>query len=171
MLTGQQITEGRCGASTSPMADNPQHIIGELEAVVSDIQAYLQNFCDRFETLTAQASTLPVSLTANDDSSESQYDWEAKRLQAEQRIREQVDLLSNAWLRLEDEQRSLQQTKQGLANELKARVTTIDASSTSILQCLPGSSQFAAKTEHSAIHEFERLRHEIQSSRPNIKSH
>ena len=91
-------------------------------------------------------------------------------MQAEQRIREQVDLLTNAWLRLEDEQRTLLQSKQGLANELKARAVTPEFSSASILQCLPGRSQFPTKTEQSTVHEFERLRHEIQASRPNIKS-
>lgn len=170
MLTRQPPTENSHVAATPPMGDYPQHIVGELEAVVNEIQAFLQNFCDRFETLRAQASTLPADFTDNDDSDDSSADWEIKRKQAEQRIGEQVDLLTNAWLRLEEEQRSLLQTKQGLANELKARATTFDGSSASILQCLPGESQFAAKTEHSAVHQFERLRHEIQSSRPNIKS-
>ncbi len=169
MLTRQQPTGNRHIASTPPMGDYPPHIVDELEAVINEIQAFLQNFCDRFEALTAQATTLPGDFTDNDDAAESRDDWEAKRKQAEQRIHEQVDLLTNAWLRLEDEQRSLLQTKQGLANEFKARATTFDGSSSSILQCLPGNSHFSAKTEHSAVHEFERLRHEIQSSRPNIK--
>lgn len=169
MLTRQQPT-GNGHVASTPMGGYPQHIIDELEAVINDIQTFLQNFCDRFETLTTQASTLPIDFAEDDDSAESLDDWEAKRVQAEQGIREQVELLTHAWLKLENEQRSLLQTKQGLANELKARVTTFDDSSASLLQCLPGNSQFAVKPEHSAILEFERLRHEIQSSRPNIKS-
>ena len=170
MLTRQQPSGSRHVALAPPMGDCPQHIVDELEAVVTEIQDFLQDFCDRFEKLTAQASTSPDNATDKGDSDESSGEWENKRKQAEQRIGEQVDLLTNAWLRLEDEQRALLQAKQGMANELKARATTFDGGSASRLQCLPGSSQFTANIEHSAVHEFERLRHEIQSSRPNIKS-
>lgn len=170
MLTHQQPIENRQGRSMPAVNDNTLHIADELEAVVNQIQDFLQNFCDRFETLSAQASILSVDFAEDHDYATSRDDWEDKRLQAEQRIREQVDLLTQAWLRLEDEQRSLLQTKQALANELKARSTTFDVSPASILQCLPGNSQFASKTEHAAVHEFKQLRHEIQSSRPNIKS-
>ncbi len=170
MLTHQQPTKNRVGASMPAVGDNTQYIAEELEAVVNEIQGFLQNFCDRFETLSAQASILPVEFADDHGDSQSRDAWEGKRMQAEQRIREQVDLLTQAWLRLEDEQRSLLQTKQALANELKARSSTSAFSPASILQCLPGNSQFATKTEYSAVHEFEQLRHEIQSSRPNIKS-
>ena len=170
MLTRQQPSGSRHVASAPPTSDYPQHIVDELESVVNEIHTFLQSFCDRLETLTAQASTSPANVRDSEDSGESLGDWETKRQQAEQRIGEQVDLLTIAWLRLEDERRALLQAKQGMANELKARATTFDVGSASRLQCLPGSSQFAANIEHSAVHEFERLRHEIQSSRPNIKS-
>ncbi len=170
MFTRQQPTGNGQQASTPPLGVCPQHIVEELEAVVNEIQTFLENFCERFETLTTQFSTLPADFTDDDYSADALGDWEAKRIQAEQSIRAQVDLLTSAWLRLEDEQRSLLQTKQGLANEQKARATTSHISSASMLQCLPGSLQTAAKTEHSAVDAFERLRQEIQSSRPHTKT-
>lgn len=144
-------------------------VFDELASVVSDINAFLQNFIDRFESIQAESPTSIDSLKEVDDSADTREEWDIKRLLAEQKIREQVELLTNAWLRLEEEQRALLETKKGLAVELSSRAEKKAVGIGSPVQCLPGTSHFSTKTEQSAVFEFERLRREIQANRPKAK--
>jgi hypothetical protein len=145
----------------------PSEVIEELETVIGDIGGFLQNFCNRFEELSTESFATKVNPNNNDDSAEAREDWEAQRLVAEQGLREKIELLTGAWLRLEEEQRTLLQMKNGLAVELSTRAGENTAGSVgSNMKCLPGSSRHSTKTVQSAVCEFERLRQEIQSSRP-----
>lgn len=145
----------------------PNAVIDELETVLGDISAFLQSFCYRFEEISTEPPATKVNPNKNDYSAEARADWETQRLVAEQRIREKIELLTGSWLRLEEEQRTLLQMKKGLAVELSTRERENTAGSVgSEMQRLPGSSHFSTKTVQSAVCDFERLRQEIQSSRP-----
>ncbi len=116
MRTSQQPTEKRQVAPISALGDCSQRILDELEAVVDEIDRFVQDFCERFEGSIERFSTFPANFADSAGTADSLDDLESSRQQAEQGIREQMELLTLAWLRLEDEQRALLQSKQGLAN-------------------------------------------------------
>jgi hypothetical protein len=97
---------------------------------------------------------------------EEHVHWEAKRAEVERSIREQVDLLADAWLRVEAEQRSLLQRKEGLAS--RSDKTSTGPSPQSGPKPVPVVYDSSPGPQHNAFSEFERLRAEIQSSRPYI---
>ena len=140
--------------------------VDELEAVIGDISGFLQNFCSRLERLT---TTAPIPRDATREAggiADQQVEWEANRLSVERKLRDQVDLLADAWLRLEEEQSSLLQMKKGRAENVTNRVpATASNSFGSALQDVSDSSRVPRQLQHSAVLEFDRLRQEIQSSR------
>lgn len=142
----------------------PNVVIDELNSVVNDIYTFLQGFVNRFEMI---AQEIPASYDILNSDYVSAETWDNKRLLVEHRIREQVELLTNAWLRLEEEQRTLLETKKGFDNVAKKNTA---GSIGYPIQGLPGTSHFSINTQQTAVDEFERMRREIQTNRPNIKA-
>lgn len=149
--------------------NSPQEICHALELVIGDVNRFLQNFCDRLQRVVPANDSSSSHLDETDDLAEEQALWEAKRESVEQKIREQLDLLADAWMRLEAEQRSFLQKKEGLAFDLHSRAerSIADSSVGASLQSVPGGSRLPPRPQQSAVHEFERLRQEVQSSRPH----
>ncbi len=150
----------------------PEEILDELESVIGDIHGFLHGFCARLErlavTLPAQRETV-VDPACDDDEDEN---WETNRVQVERKLRDQVDLLADAWLRLEAEQRELLLLKKGNAVDSFQRATTDRLGTPDTgLPSLPGSLRLSRQSQHSAVVDFERLRQEIQFNRPqpNVK--
>lgn len=168
MKTNNQLNQN--DVESSHINFLPSEVTDGLETVIGDISAFLQNFCYRFEKISTESLATKVNPNKNDDSAKEREDWEAQRLVAEQMIREKIELLTDSWLRLEEEQRTLLQMKKGLAVELSTRAGESTSGNVgSETQRLPGSSHSSTKTVQSAVGEFERLRQEIRSSRSKTK--
>jgi hypothetical protein len=158
----------------SPPIGSTQDIFDQLDSVIGDIHGFLSNFCERLQRLTAEPVATQGDSHAGDTSPEAREEWEAKRARTEQKIRDHVELLSDAWLRLEAEQRNLLQTKEGLAVDLPSRA---DKNSVAAVGGVGAARQSVSSISNppqlrqSAVREFERLRQEIQLSRPlnNVK--
>ncbi len=74
-------------------------------------------------------------------------------------------MLEEAWIRLEEEQRSLLQRKEGSAPGRAPNANAVSSNPISSTQ----QPRSAAKSHQSAVHDFERLRHEIQMGRQGRK--
>ncbi|MEM7560428.1 MAG: hypothetical protein AAF394_15005 [Planctomycetota bacterium] len=175
----------------------PQAAAEQLRKLLSDVDAFLTHYCDRLdrkvEEIARQAQTRPHTpdrqsapvRTEQADSSaamrelaEQQELWEAQKEQEELQIQQQLGLLQEAWLRLEEEQRSFLQTKEGFAatqggtrtSSTPAAAPATEQTSTTRTQPIgrpskPVSANNAAYSS-SAIDEFQRLKQEIHNLRP-----
>ncbi|MCA9125778.1 MAG: hypothetical protein KDB22_01790 [Planctomycetales bacterium] len=154
---------------SEPAATDPsivrecEQIIVELDSVIDDIDRYLHEFSARIPE--AINNAIPHQSASTDSGSDQESEeWRTTRDLVEQRIQEQVDLLADAWLRLEDEQRSLQHAKEGLALQAN-NLADIGQPQAQILigpQLAPGSGNLPLPTKAAAIHDFERLRQEVR---------
>lgn len=144
-------------------------IFDALELIIGDVHRFLQNFCERLQHVPAPRQSDNDHSSEADSLAQEREQWEAKRARVEHKIREQLDLLAAAWLRLEAEQRSFLQMKEGLAFDVSNRPEKkpLQASLETGLQTVPGGAKPPPLLPQSAIREFERLRQEIQSSRPH----
>jgi hypothetical protein len=165
--------------AVQPVCSPTDQVFDELEAVIGDISAFLQGCYLKFERLLSESHRLDKKDKTSAAGTVEADDQELTQTLAQETIRQQVKLLMDAWLRLENEQRVLLQTKQGLTAELGNRAESpSDNRAESILQCLPGRHPLSIPAEGSAVaecdpaavHDFERLRREIELSRPSFKS-
>lgn len=155
------------GTSSNRVRRNSlEGIFDELESVIGDINSFFHNFCERMRRVTTETVSSGANSNETAISPEARENWETKRARTEQRIRDHVDMLADAWLRLEAEQRILLQMKEGLAVDLTSRSEKSTAGSAgSSRHCIPGSSTLP-QLRQSAVDDFETLRQEIQFSRP-----
>jgi hypothetical protein len=94
----------------------PELILESIQGVVADVGEFLTDWVHRVDQRAASRCE-PVTPDAllrermEEFHSMKNY-WEAKRKSEEQRLKEKADQLTAAWLRLEDEQRAILQTKE-----------------------------------------------------------
>ena len=118
----------------SEAEEPPQAATEQLRKLLSDVDAFLTQYCDRLdrkvEEIARQAQTQShtqdrqagqdrsqkgESTAAIRELEEQQELWEAQKEQEELQIQQQLGLLQEAWLRLEEEQRSFLQSKESFA--------------------------------------------------------
>lgn len=94
----------------------PEAIADALHHIINDVRTYLSDWCYRLEQ---NVKSQGVSATSEavlheriDEFQKMKTLWEAKRVAEEQQIKQKTDQLTEAWLRLEDEQRSFLQHKE-----------------------------------------------------------
>lgn len=172
----------------------PEEIVDALQTLVSDVDGFLSCWFQRLDQCVQESEPR----TAGDAALKKRYSefqnekvrWERQREVEQQQIREQAEQLTDAWLRLEEEQRRFLQLKSGQRaagpeRESGGRVNLAvdqDRSTTSEV----GSAGAASTPAHdvpsqrrlgstlsspacdTAIRQFQQLRREIESSRPNV---
>ncbi len=177
----------------------PEAIVVALQAMVADVDGFLSSWLQRIDNSLALANLSPeadeqIRRRISQFQQEKQK-WETKRNSEAQQIREQAEQLTEAWLRLEAEQRKfLQQTdpqvssatirtpppKRENTNANRTPLTTAQRATDDNVrtdggnpcptdhQNMDHSSQ--ERVNHSreiAVRQFQRLRREIESSRPS----
>jgi hypothetical protein len=178
MIANNQQPESYNSHAVQPVCSPTDRVLDELESILGDISAFLQGCYLKFEQLLSDSRLTDEKDKTGAERTVEASDELSKQTQSQEHIRQQVALLMDAWLRLENEQRILLQTKQGLTAEFGNRVESQpDNPSESILQRLPGCQPLSIPAEGSAVvhndlsvvHDFEKLRREIELSRPSIK--
>ena len=181
----------------SEAEEPPQAATEQLRKLLSDVDAFLTQYCDRLdrkvEEIARQAQTQShtqdrqagqdrsqkgESTAAIRELEEQRELWEAQKEQEELQIQQQLGLLQEAWLRLEEEQRSFLQSKESFAatqggtrtSQAPAAAPATEQTSTTRTQPIgrpskPVSANNVAYSS-SAIDEFQRLKQEIHSLRP-----
>lgn len=146
-----------------------EEIMGELSTLIGDIDRFLQGYCERAQRCAVEQPSIGAKVTPSLESTDQRENWEKSRARVEERIREQVDLLANAWLKLETEQRAFLRMKERLAVDGSSRG---DASRNgdciaTTLKSVPGGARSPLPAQPAAVDEFRKLRHEIQMGRPH----
>jgi hypothetical protein len=170
--------------------DETDEIVDALQTIVSDVDHYLTNWCRRLD----QCVESKDPVTTPDAILQQRYNkfqneklrWERQRRLEQQQLQNQAKQLTEAWLRLEDEQRRFLQMKNPQRSNGSKRESTPAATITvgqdsasaahnDSLACgetrpprrLPSISS-TTTTRDSAIRQFEQLQREIASNRPNV---
>ena len=168
-------------AENSEVAED--EIFDALQDVISDVDTFMAGWCKRFDQVVSSCAS-PAAVEANPadanlhdrikDFQQEQAKWEAKRKLEAERIQEQADQLTEAWLRLETEQRRFLQMKESHPLATPERRTdaveqTRDRDRSAIDQQSTRRSVTpnANPLREAAVRQFQRLRREIESSRPN----
>ncbi len=188
--------------NTSPLSLDPNHrdhspeeIVDALQTIVSDADAFLSNWFRRLEQCVESCDprTTPEAILQKrlDDFQNEKNLWEAKRKSDERAIQEKAEQLTEAWLRLEQEQRRFLQmndpqrhagSERGSTNGVASRPAQEDSPAASDVEAAfaePSPSGDARPTHQpesfpnapardSAVRQFQQLRREIESSRPNV---
>lgn len=149
--------------------DTPESIADSLRVVVADVETFVSDYLNRlsvaFENNRSKDRTQKVYQSVEDFEQEKTR-WEQYRMLQEKEIQRKFDQLTEAWLRLEGEQRMFLQTKDqresvqlssGNAKNENIRCTSTDASSGAHI-----------RSRESAVLQFQRLRQEIDASRPPV---
>ena len=107
--TSPLILDGRDGSQS------PEDIVDELQAIITDVDAFLSNWFRRLEqgSLSCDPTTIP-DLILQKRFKELQNErvlLEAKRKSDERQTQEKAQQLTQAWLQLEEEQRKFLQMK------------------------------------------------------------
>jgi hypothetical protein len=103
----------------------PELILEAIQHVVADVGTFLSDWVRRVDQRAASRCE-PVTPDAllrermEEFQSMKSY-WEAKRTSEEQRLKEKADQLTAAWLRLEDEQRAMLQTRESQGGSIRER--------------------------------------------------
>ena len=173
--------------------DRSDEIVDALQAIVTDVDAYLSNWCRQLDQCveSRDAETNPDAILQQrySEFQNEKMRWERQRKLEQQQLQEQAKQLTDAWMRLEDQQRRFLQMKNaqrqnGSEREPVAATTiTVDQDSpsaddgnsanTDSLACRDARPPRQMETNskpsarESAIRQFQQLQREIQSSRPN----
>ncbi len=178
----------------------PEVILDALQDVISDVEAFLSDLFHRLDHNIAVSDTVAEpDERLRQRIEEFQYEksqWEAKRKCDAEQFREKADQLTDAWLRLEAEQRKILQMKEPHAAASRERLpasdsahrdsvgvaTAVSAGSDAVAaEPVLGGDQYAidqqpvkhspvshvSRSREAAVRQFQRLRREIASSRPN----
>ncbi len=98
-----------------PSIQTPDQIVDALQTIVSDVDAFLSNWFRRLdqcvESCPSGATPDAILQRRIEDFQNEKTRWEAQRNSDERHIQEQAQQLTEAWLRLEDEQRKFLQMK------------------------------------------------------------
>jgi len=174
--------------------ESPSEIVDALQAMLSDVDGFMVDWFQRLnQQLVACDTVFSPDQKVRQQSERlrrEQNEWNLKRDREDEQIQEKFQQLTDAWLRLESEQRKFLQLKNARAsvsgesppqhalaqNALAQATESIDARATHSpavavkpipTQSVPGSpdrqSPEPSSSEH-AIRQFQRLRQEIQSS-------
>ena len=168
----------------------PDEVAIALQDIVSDVDAFVSDWFKRL----SQSVVSPIQIPATNQQllekiegfQQEKRQWEAEKTGAEQDIREKLDEISEAWLRLEAEQRRFLQTKESYAPTVPDYKTEREfvgnaaaGGLTSTMRgegsCLdeqplrqPLRDPIVNRPAKSTIQQFQRLRREIESSRPRL---
>jgi hypothetical protein len=163
--------------------------IDQLELVMADVESFLTHWLGRLEQLHELSATPDALLRKRlRDFELEKTQWDAKRKRETQDIHDKSEELAKAWLRLEQEQRSFQQTRDSHSHSTRTaavetrpteqRVASESTESKSTTE--PGAPTPVAAEEPNlrrpsplqgnragatAVRQFEQLRREIQISR------
>jgi hypothetical protein len=171
-------------------SQTPDQIVDALQTIVSDVDAFVSNWFRRLDQCveSCQPGTTPDAILQKriQDFQNDKTRWEAQRKSDERQIQEQAQQLTEAWLRLEDEQRKFLQMKDpqrpvgnGLGPLAKPLFDLADGSHANDVEptknepstassTKPAESFLRTRARDSAIRQFQQLRREIESTRPNI---
>jgi hypothetical protein len=177
---------------------DPAAIVDALEEVISDIDGFLSQW---FQRLSHNADAFHTSAKPDErlrrrvqDLEQDKLRWKANQHSEEQRIHERAEQLTEAWLRLEGEQRRFLQIKDAHPSSGGHRAPAIDIASRDAVEgpdaktdtglaqneriiggehCViqsrtPTHCQPAAvnQSREVSVQQFQQLRREIESSRP-----
>jgi hypothetical protein len=171
----------------------PEAILGSLQTVISDVDLFLSNWCERFDRdirpdQPSVAPDEPLQVCIEELKVE-RSNWEAKRKCEARQLEEMANQLTEAWLRLEAEQRSFLQMKEmhlspharqpssdsvaGGAGESPVLDHRVAFESNSVSRAEPPKKTNRVPTRPGAvsksqnsIRQFQQLKREIESSRP-----
>lgn len=114
------------GESISHVA--PSDAVDTLQSIITDVEEFLTDWAQRLDqcaaTFQPDTSADAVLQKRVQEFKNAKSVWEAKRLAEERRIQEKANELTQAWLRLEDEQRALLQMKDPLSVSVTSPAST-----------------------------------------------
>lgn len=179
-------------ANTDNCAAEPHAVLDALQMILADVDAFMSAW---FQRLEQQFVLCEVPTTANEllnerveEFQQRKSQWDSKRKREEQQIQEKVEQLTEAWLRLETEQRRFLQIKEthvpansdttqrdstGLTmpqanNDSKLEQSfSVDRGSINANTAAYNLADQGHRSREAAVRQFQRLRQEIESSRPN----
>lgn len=107
----------------------PEMVFHAVQDVVADVADFLSDWMRRFDQhLTDHAMTSTPDAVLRQQMEEFELvrqSWEAKRQAEERRLRESTDQITEAWLRLEDEQRMLLQMREAASTGARDRGSSV----------------------------------------------
>ena len=184
----KQLNDQELGPGEHDLA--PHEVAIVLQVIVSDVEAFVSDWFKRLTQSVVSPMLVPTTnqqlLKHIDDFQTKKRQWEERKTHAEEEIREKLEQISEAWLRLEAEQRRFLQTKESYAPtvpEYKAERESLGnvgagdltATMTSDGRCLneqslrpPLPDTSVNRSAKNTIQQFQRLRREIESSRPRL---
>lgn len=170
-------------------SDNVNHgevpaaaILDALQDVISDVHMFVADWCQRLDHVVASYDPPPTVLGQPADEDlhqriqdfqQEKHQWESERDVAALQIQEKADQLTEAWLRLEDEQRKFLQIKESRLQTARDRTPAepvrshgedhANSDGPSPQRSMPAASN---PSRADVVQQFQRLRREIESSRP-----
>lgn len=140
---------------------NNESVISELHQIADEVENFLVECCDELFTSIDHAQQLiarvaehqPTSVTLDDEKAA----WRKQRSMQEDELKRKFDLLSEAWLRLEEEQREFLMNKEKLSYAPTSLASTQDARPDDPVSA-------------TAVEQFQKLREEMNRSRPRFSS-
>ncbi len=142
-------------------------IVDEIEGMIDDMELFFNQFCESARAAIPSRSASP----SVQERGAEQAAWEKKRLQVEAGMQQQVELLTDAWQRLEAEQRDSterqRQVQQPAAASQQTDPPPLQTIQSNVAPSCVASLPQASGRVTSAAQDFEKLRREIQSRRFN----
>jgi hypothetical protein len=146
-------------------------IVRALEAIVRDIDVYLSGWLRRLEEAVPVLSSAAKAATHLDSGNEAfqreKAAWETRRQEEVRRIEETAALLTDAWLRLEAEQREFLQCKDAQRGAARERVSSSPAIVEEPAPVIPASPGLEAIAEPPACSEGETAR--VSAAPPGVQ--
>lgn len=161
-----------------------------LQAIVSDVDVFVSDWFKRLKQAVVLPAQVPTTnqqlLKLIDNFQREKRQWEDDQTAAEEEIQKKVEEISEAWLRLEAEQRRFLQTKETYASNLPEHraareslenpgTSELTTSKTSDGRCLNEQPQRSPlldtnvkRSAKDTVQQFQRLRREIESNRPGL---
>ena len=123
-----EVDTDRPGSAGTVFGDSevtPELILEAIQDVVADVGAFLSDWVQRVDQRAAARckQVTPDALLREqmEEFQSMKSYWEAKRTAEEQRLKEKADQLTAAWIRLEDEQRAILQTRESQGGSIRDR--------------------------------------------------
>ncbi|TWT83804.1 hypothetical protein CA13_52750 [Planctomycetes bacterium CA13] len=157
--------------------------VEELQVVVSDVDQFLSCWLDRLSDTVVSHQPLPTTdpqlRKRIKDFQRQQAEWDNQRQCEELEIQRKLDEITQAWLHLEAEQRKLLQAKE--LQMLGSQESSVSGDAVSAVtrtsperyesEPIPSADSLSSNVKHSSdttVQQFQRLRREIESSRPHL---
>jgi len=158
--------------------------VDALQVITADVDQFLLCWLDRLSRTVVSQQPLPTTDSQLRERMREfrhqQAEWEEQRQREEQEIKRKLDEITAAWLRLEVEQRKLLQAKElqvheaqtnGVYGEAVSAAATAysENSESEQVSSVDFLSPNANQRTETTVLQFQRLRREIESSRPPVK--